>query len=114
MKIFKIDKIFLVQILGIQNVPLEREIKVKNLPFNLGCGLARSSFQFLENVIKGFFIFLLTFYIKYFCKGKDGRLGNADELRRWMQKEKIFEGDHLVWASPRVLILFPGKTALEL
>ena len=42
-----------VKLLGIQNVPLEREIQVKKLPFNLGCGLARSSFQFLENVIKG-------------------------------------------------------------
>ena len=80
--------------MGIQNVPLEREMTVKNLPFNLGCGLARSSFQFLENVIKG----------------KDGRLGNADELRRWMGKERIYEGDNIVWVSPRVLILFPGKT----
>ena len=39
--------------LSFDKISLERKVKAKKLKFNLGCGLARSSFQFLENVIKG-------------------------------------------------------------
>ena len=30
-------------------------------------------------------------------------------LRKWMSEERILEGNHVVWACPKVLILFPGN-----
>jgi len=67
---------------------LEKEKRVRNFKINLGCGLARCFYQYLENVIKG--------------KGKVP--GAPELLRRYRRDERLIHGSQ--WICPRVLILF--------
>ena len=68
---------------------LENEERAKDLKGNLGKGLAKCNYQFLENAIKG----------------KGVTPGQVEMLRRYKRDEAINEPWQ--WFCPRLLILFP-------
>jgi len=66
----------------------EKENRVRDFKINLGCGLARCFYQYLENVIKG----------------KGNVPSSVELLRRYRRDERLIHGSQ--WICPRVLILF--------
>ena len=90
---------------------LETEERAKNLKSNIGNGLGRLFFQFLENVIKGMeYVHTahnnLRFGLTSFVIGKDEHPSHPEQLRRYRRDERLLEE---TWICPRVIILFPGK-----